>query len=136
MPGVGGTTATFVAYAAARQTSGNPETFGQGRIEGVIAPEAAKNAEEGGALVPTLALGIPGSASMAMLLGALLDPRPAAGAGVPGQAHGSGVWRLAIICALANFAASFLMFLLSQPPGLCDPRSGPRAGAHPARAWS
>ncbi len=113
MPGVGGTTATFVAYAAARQTAANPETFGQGRIEGVIAPEAAKNAEEGGALVPTLALGIPGSASMAMLLGAFLvvglQPGPEFLA-----KHMDLALALAYICALANFAASFLMFLLSR----------------------
>ena len=72
MPGVGGSTAPFVAYAAAKQTSPNPETFGTGRIEGVIAPETSSNAKEGGALVPTLALGIPGSASMALLLGAFI----------------------------------------------------------------
>src|SRR3990167_8112458 len=72
MPGVGGATAPFVAYAAAKQTAADPDSFGQGRIEGVIAPEASSNAKEGGALVPTLALGIPGSSSMAMLLGAFL----------------------------------------------------------------
>ena len=54
------------AYAAAKQTAGDPDSFGSGRIEGVIAPEASSNAKEGGALVPTLALGIPGSASMAL----------------------------------------------------------------------
>jgi hypothetical protein len=72
MPGVGGATAPFVAYAAARQTSPNPETFGTGRIEGVIAPESSSNAKEGGALVPTVAFGVPGSATMAILLGAFL----------------------------------------------------------------
>jgi TctA family transporter len=113
MPGVGGTTATFVAYAAARQTSDDPQSFGQGRIEGVIAPEASKNAEEGGALVPTLALGIPGSASMAMLLGAflILGLQPGPEFLVK---HMDLALALGYICALANFAASALMFLLSR----------------------
>ena len=113
MPGVGGATAPFVAYAAARQTAKNPETFGQGRIEGVIAPEASSNAKEGGALVPTLALGIPGSSSMAMLLGAFLilglQPGPEFL-----KKHMDIAIALAWICALANVASSALMFLLSK----------------------
>jgi TctA family transporter len=113
LPGVGGATATFVAYAAARQTSPDRETFGQGRIEGVIAPEASSNAKEGGALVPTLALGIPGSASMAMLLGAFvifgLQPGPEFLA-----KHMDIALALALICALANVGSSVLMFALSK----------------------
>ena len=114
MPGVGGATAPFVAYAAARQTVQNPETFGRGRIEGVIAPEASSNAKEGGALVPTLALGIPGSSSMAVLLGAFLilglQPGPEFLA-----KHLDLALAMAIICALANVASSALVFLLSKP---------------------
>ncbi|MDP2645404.1 MAG: tripartite tricarboxylate transporter permease [Desulfobacterales bacterium] len=72
IPGIGGDTAVFVAYGQAKQTSRNPERFGTGIVEGVIAPESASNAKEGGALLTTLALGVPGSASMALLLGALL----------------------------------------------------------------
>jgi len=72
IPGIGGDTAVFVAYAQAKQTSKQPEKFGTGIVEGVIAPESASNAKEGGALLTTLALGIPGSATMALLLGALL----------------------------------------------------------------
>ncbi|OGP66536.1 MAG: hypothetical protein A2169_14375 [Deltaproteobacteria bacterium RBG_13_47_9] len=72
IPGIGGDTAVFVAYAQAKQTSRHPEKFGTGIVEGVIAPESASNAKEGGALLTTLVLGIPGSASMALLLGALL----------------------------------------------------------------
>ena len=72
IPGVGGETAPFVAYAAARQADARPERYGTGVIEGVIAPESSNNAKEGGALVPTLALGVPGSAGMALLLGAFL----------------------------------------------------------------
>ncbi|MBW1800347.1 MAG: tripartite tricarboxylate transporter permease [Deltaproteobacteria bacterium] len=72
IPGIGGDTAVFVSYAQAKQTSRHPEKFGTGVVEGVIAPESASNAKEGGALLTTLALGMPGSASMALLIGALL----------------------------------------------------------------
>ncbi|MFH1490483.1 MAG: tripartite tricarboxylate transporter permease, partial [Pseudomonadota bacterium] len=72
IPGIGGDTAVFVAYAQAKQTSKYPDKFGTGVVEGVIAPESASNAKEGGALLTTLALGMPGSASMALLIGALL----------------------------------------------------------------
>ena len=113
MPGVGGSTATFVAYAAAKQTSPNPETFGTGRIEGVIAPESASNAKEGGALVPTLALGIPGSASMALLLGAfiILGLQPGPEFLVK---HMDLAFALAMILAFGNIGSSILMFLLSK----------------------
>ena len=112
MPGVGGATAPFVAYAAAKQTASNPETFGTGRIEGVIAPESCANAKEGGALVPTLALGIPGSASMALLLGAFivlgLEPGPEFLV-----KHLDLAFGLAMVLAFGNVASSILMFLLS-----------------------
>ena len=72
IPGIGGETAVFVAYGQAKQTSRNPERFGSGIVEGIIAPESASNAKEGGALLTTLVLGIPGSATMALLIGALL----------------------------------------------------------------
>jgi len=72
IPGVGGAVANIVAYAHAVQSSKHPEKFGKGIIEGVIAPESANNAKDGGALVPTLAFGIPGSEAMAILLGAFV----------------------------------------------------------------
>ena len=113
MPGVGGATAPFVAYAAAKQMASNPETFGTGRIEGVIAPESCSNAKEGGALVPTLALGIPGSASMALLLGAFivlgLEPGPEFLV-----KHLDLAFGLAMVLAFGNVASSVLMFLLSR----------------------
>jgi len=113
MPGVGGATAPFVAYAAARQTSSNPETFGNGRIEGVIAPESSSNAKEGGALVPTLALGIPGSASMALLLGAfiILGLQPGPEFLVK---HLDLAFAMAMILAFGNVGSSLLMFLVSK----------------------
>jgi TctA family transporter len=72
IPGVGAMAATFIVYGQAKQTSKHPEKFGTGIVEGVIAPESANNAKEAGALLTTLALGIPGSAAMAILLGAFL----------------------------------------------------------------
>jgi TctA family transporter len=72
VPGVGGDVACWVAYGHAKTTSKHPETFGHGNVEGVIAPESASNGKEGGAMLPTLALGIPGSGGMAVLLGAFL----------------------------------------------------------------
>lgn len=71
IPGVGGTVAGFFCYMQAKQTCKNNETFGQGDVRGVIAPEAGNDAKEGGALLPTLAFGIPGSSAMAVFLGAL-----------------------------------------------------------------
>ena len=72
IPAVGGTVAAFLAYSVAAQTSEDPDSFGKGNVQGVIAPEAANNAREGGALIPTLAFGIPGSAEMAVFLGLLI----------------------------------------------------------------
>jgi len=81
IPGIGGDAAVFVAYAQAVRTSKHPEKFGSGIVEGVIAPEAANNAKEGGALLCAVGLGLPGSASMAVLLGGFvavgLVPGPA-----------------------------------------------------------
>ncbi len=72
IPGVGASAATFMAYAHAKQSSKHPETFGTGTVEGVIAPESANNAKDGGALLTTLALGLPGSSDAALLIGAFL----------------------------------------------------------------
>lgn len=72
MPGSGGTIANFMAYGEARRAAKDPDSFGKGNIEGVIAPEASNNAVIPGALVPTFAFGIPGSATTAVLLGAMM----------------------------------------------------------------
>jgi putative tricarboxylic transport membrane protein len=72
MPGAGATASSFVAYNEARRWSRHPELFGKGSMEGVAAPETANNAVQGGDLVPTLALGIPGSNSAAIMLAALI----------------------------------------------------------------
>jgi putative tricarboxylic transport membrane protein len=72
VPGVGGAVSGFVAYSHARQTSRNPELFGKGAFDGVIAAESANDAKEGGSFLPTIAFGIPGTIGMAVLLGALI----------------------------------------------------------------
>src|SRR5690625_3005877 len=80
LPGAGANIASFVSYGEAKRSSKNPEKFGKGNIEGVAASEAANSAVTGGALIPTLTLGIPGDAVTAVLLGALtiqgLQPGP------------------------------------------------------------
>lgn len=72
IPGVGGAAANYIAYFQAVQTSPDPEKYGTGDVRGVIAPEASNDAKDGTGFLPTLGLGVPGSASMAILLGAFV----------------------------------------------------------------
>ena len=72
LPGAGSTIASFISYGVEKAVSRRPEQFGKGVVEGVAAPEAANNSETGGALVPMLTLGIPGSSTTAILLAALV----------------------------------------------------------------
>lgn len=77
LPGPGGTIASFLSYDIAKRTSKNdriidPYDFGEGRLEGIAAPEAANNAVTGGCLIPALTMGIPGDAVAAIMLGALV----------------------------------------------------------------
>ena len=72
LPAEGATVAAIMGYNEARRWSKNKEQFGTGCPEGIAGPEAANNAATGGAMVPTLALGIPGSASTAVILAALI----------------------------------------------------------------
>src|SRR5690606_11685474 len=80
LPGLGGSVVDWIAYGHAVQTEKDTSQFGKGDIRGVIAPEAANNSHKGGGLLPTIAFAIPGSASMAILLGAFqiqgLTPGP------------------------------------------------------------
>ena len=71
LPGAGATVASFMAYAVEKRSSKHPERFGEGTIEGVAAPEAANNSASVGAMVPLLTLGLPSSATAAILLGAI-----------------------------------------------------------------
>lgn len=72
LPGIGGGASCWFAYAVVSKTSKNPEAFGKGSPEGIAAPESSNNASAGGALVPFLALGIPGSAAIAIIMGAFI----------------------------------------------------------------
>ena len=80
LPGIGANIGSVLAYGAARSMSRDPESFGHGSEEGIVASEAANNATIGGALIPLIALGVPGSVIDAILLGALeihrLQPGP------------------------------------------------------------
>jgi len=112
MPGVGASAAVFVAYGQAKQTSKHPELFGTGIVEGVIAPESCDNAKESGSLLTTLALGIPGSATGAMYLGALIMMGL-----VPGPEmitkHLDLSLTLILIVAVANVIAGGICFYLA-----------------------
>lgn len=73
IPGLGSAVADWFAYGSAKQTCpGARETFGKGDVRGVIAVDAATNAKEGGSLIPTLAFGIPGSSTLALIFGGLI----------------------------------------------------------------
>lgn len=72
LPGVGASVAAFMAYATEKRLSKEPSRFGEGAVEGIAAPEAANNASDQTSFIPTLTLGIPGSASMALILGVLM----------------------------------------------------------------
>ncbi|MCW1932315.1 tripartite tricarboxylate transporter permease [Pararhodobacter zhoushanensis] len=72
LPGTGPTIATFMSYAAEKRIASDPSIFGKGAIEGISSPEAANNSSVQAAFIPTLTLGIPGDAIMAVMLGALL----------------------------------------------------------------
>ena len=71
LPGTGAATAAFISYAEGRRSSRNSENFGKGEPDGIVSSEAANNAVTGGALVPTMALGIPGDAITAVMLATL-----------------------------------------------------------------
>ena len=72
LPGAGATLASFFSYITEKKFSKTPEQFGKGHIAGVAGPESANNAASGGAMIPLLTLGIPGSGTTAILMGALI----------------------------------------------------------------
>lgn len=80
LPAAGATPGSLMAYGFGKQMSKEPETFGEGNLEGVVAPEAANNAASTGSMLPMLTLGIPGSPTTAILLGGMvlwgLEPGP------------------------------------------------------------
>lgn len=105
IPGVGGVVASFLSYAVTVQASKDPESFGKGNIQGVIAPEAAINAKDSSALIPTIAFGIPGGAEMAVFLGILvlhgIQPGPLMLINNTTEIYGL-VWALTVACVLAG----------------------------------
>jgi putative tricarboxylic transport membrane protein len=104
IPGVGGTVAAFFAYTVASQSAKDPSSFGKGNIVGVIAPESANNSKDGGALVPTLAFGIPGGVEMAVFLGVLMLHGLTPGPAILTQ-HLDVIWALIIAMAIAGIIA-------------------------------
>lgn len=72
LPGLGGAVVDWIAYSHVVQTSKDRSQFGKGDVRGVIAPESANNACQGGALIPTLLFGVPGSGAMAVFLGGMV----------------------------------------------------------------
>lgn len=114
LPGLGGSSAQWIAYGHAVQSSRNPDRtrFGQGAVEGVIGPGAANNAKEGGSLIPTIAFGVPGSVSTAILLAAFtlqgLVPGPDM---LNPDKHLSLTFSFVWIIVIANIIAVALCFL-------------------------
>ena len=92
LPGIGGNIAALVSYSTTRQLSRTPEKFGTGHEPGVVAGETANNAAIGGALIPLITMGIPGSVTEAILIGALtihsLQPGPLLFQNAPEVAYG------------------------------------------------
>ncbi len=101
LPGVGASIGSVIAYTAARNMSKTPEKFGRGSEEGIVASEAANNATVGGALIPLIAMGIPGSVIDAILIGALMihsiQPGPTLFI-----TNADIVWAMIAACLVAN----------------------------------
>jgi TctA family transporter len=117
IPGLGGEAAAWLCYGHAVQSSPAPERFGQGAVEGVIAPEAANNSKEGGALLPTLFFGIPGSSGMVLMLGAfvMLGIQPGPQLMLTGM---DLVWTLIWTLVIANLLCVVVLFALARWLGL------------------
>ncbi len=109
LPGAGGSIANILAYDQAKKSSKDPDSFGTGVPEGVIAPESSNNAVEGGALTPLMALGIPGDVTAAIMLGALLIHDV-----VPGPTFIAEEPVLAYSIFIAFFLANFIMLGLQS----------------------
>jgi putative tricarboxylic transport membrane protein len=110
LPGAGATIASSFSYVLEKKLSKNPEKFGKGAIEGVAAPETANNSAAGGALIPLLTLGIPGSGTTAILMGAFImyniTPGP-----LLFQNHPNVVWGL----IASMFVGNLMLLILNLP---------------------
>jgi putative tricarboxylic transport membrane protein len=113
VPGIGEDIAGWVSYGTAKNTSSHPETFGKGELKGVIASETANNACVGGAMIPLLNLGIPGSPPAAMLLGALMLHGVTPGPMITFE-HPNFILEVAAILLLASIAMWMAGMLLAK----------------------
>ena len=108
VPGVGGSASSMLAYSFAERNAKDSDTFGKGNIKGVIAPEASNNATVGTALIPTLAFGIPGSPTAAVMMGLLMihniTPGPRLFQEVPDTLY-TFFWGLLYACFVMVFIA-------------------------------
>lgn len=128
LPGAGGTIAALMSYNNEKQLSKHPEEFGHGAIEGLAAPEAANNACSVGAMIPMLTLGVPGSGTTAIMLGALLilglQPGP-----LLFEQHADIAWGVIasmflgnVVCAVINLPlAGLLVRVLAVPARILYP---------------
>ncbi len=109
LPGIGANIGSVTAYSVARSSSKTPDEFGTGCEEGIVAAEAANNATIGGALIPLIAMGIPGSVVEAVLLGALVihgfQPGPRLFENEP-----TVVYTIIFACLFANLVMAVIMF--------------------------
>ena len=131
IPGIGEDIAGWVSYGVAKNTSRHPETFGKGEVAAVVSTECANNACIGGALIPLLTLGIPGSPPAAMLLGALMLHNVTPGPMIEFE-HPGFIMGFTAILLLAAFAmwvsgmvlAKQVVKVLEIPPALFMPIIG------------
>jgi len=114
LPGLGGSVTNWVAYGHAMQTAKDRSMFGKGDIRGVIGPEASNNADNGGALIPTLMFGIPGSGSMALFLGALVLIGIEPGIGMM-ERHLDLTFIIIWSLAIANVLGAGICLFLAKP---------------------
>ncbi|MBX3580649.1 MAG: tripartite tricarboxylate transporter permease [Rhizobiaceae bacterium] len=114
VPGVGVAALDWIAYGHAASLRNTGPKFGEGNVRGVIAPESANNAKEGGSLIPTVAFGVPGSASMSILLGAFLVQGLVPGPDMLGK-HASLTVSMVLSIALANIIGAVACLLLTRP---------------------
>ena len=114
LPGLGGSVTNWVAYGHAVQSSKDRSLFGKGDIRGVIGPESSNNADNGGALIPTLMFGIPGSASMALFLGALVLIGIEPGIGMM-ERHLDLTYIIIWSLAIANVIGAGVCLFLAKP---------------------
>ena len=114
LPGLGGSVTNWMAYGHAVQSAKNREQFGKGDIRGVIGPESANNADNGGALMPTLMFGIPGSGSMAVFLGGLILIGIEPGIGMM-ERHLDLTFMIVWSLALANVIGAGMCLFLAKP---------------------